>query len=142
MKKLTKKNWIRFIETLVSNPGKDKPDLFSKFTKRLYEHLHLHCSFIAHYDRYGFYTTYFDDPVYTIKFIQQFDSDLGCKSVEYGFNWWQDGDFADLNQAMCIAIDEHKKTLYEKLRNSEKENDVNAAKGLANKWGYVLKEVR
>ena len=38
------KNWERFIARF---QGKC-------FTKRLYDHLHLHCSFIAHYNRLGF----------------------------------------------------------------------------------------
>ena len=42
------------------------------FTKRLYEHLHLHCSFIAHYDIDGFYATYFDEPEMSIEFLNQF----------------------------------------------------------------------
>ena len=29
------------------------------FTKWLYEHLHLHCGFIAHYNLETFYSTYF-----------------------------------------------------------------------------------
>ncbi|MCB4791255.1 MAG: hypothetical protein LHV68_05145 [Elusimicrobia bacterium] len=138
-KQLVLKDWIRFIGALASNKCKEKPDLFSKFTKRLYQHLHLHCSFIAHYDRNGFYSTYFDDPAKTVEFIRQFDCELGSKSVEYGGNWWLNGDFEDLNREMCIAIDKYKKLLYERLRNSEKENDISVAKSLADKWGYVVK---
>jgi hypothetical protein len=32
---------------------------FQDFTDALYRHLTLHCSFIAHYDRLGFYEFYF-----------------------------------------------------------------------------------
>lgn len=32
------------------------------FTKALYHHLINHCSFIAHYDLGGFYSTYFSEP--------------------------------------------------------------------------------
>ena len=43
------KNWETFLKH-----GLKK----QHFTKRLYEHLHLHCGFIAHYSRDGFYSTY------------------------------------------------------------------------------------
>lgn len=33
---------------------------FEDFHKSIYEHLHLHCGFIAHYNRQGFYSTYFE----------------------------------------------------------------------------------
>jgi len=32
------------------------------FTKSIYEHLCLHCGFIAHYNKSGFYSTYWYDP--------------------------------------------------------------------------------
>jgi hypothetical protein len=35
---------------------------FHDFTDALYRHLTLHCSFIAHYDRRGFYEFYFATP--------------------------------------------------------------------------------
>ncbi len=40
------------------------------FTVRIYEHLHLNCGFIAHYNRHGFYTTYF--PGVTTDFTEHF----------------------------------------------------------------------
>jgi hypothetical protein len=49
--------WWRFL-----NGGFKRED----FTKKLYEHLHLHCGFITHYDIDGFYSTYFDDPADTL----------------------------------------------------------------------------
>ena len=57
---------------------------FAHFTKRLYEHLHLHCSFIAHYNRLGFYAEYFERGEDTARFLSQFDSRGDCRSVEYG----------------------------------------------------------
>jgi len=40
------------------------------FTDDLYQHLILHCGFIAHYNRLGFYSTYWDDTLVT--FARQF----------------------------------------------------------------------
>ena len=84
------------------------------FAKVLYEHLVQHCEFIAHYDRAGFYDSYFTDPEMTMKFVGQFDRANGCKSVEYGMTWWIEGTEKggrseswknyDINNAMVDAI--------------------------------------
>ena len=42
------------------------------FTKRLYEHLHLHCGFIEHYNIHGFYSTYFEAGEDTQRFFEHF----------------------------------------------------------------------
>jgi hypothetical protein len=73
------KDWQRFIESDFS---------MAKFTKSLYDHLIQHCSFIAHYNRHGFYSSYFEDPEDTMRFLKQFDKDFACKSVEYGMDYW------------------------------------------------------
>ena len=40
-KELVLKAWVRFLKRGLC---------WEDFTKRLYEHLHLHCSFVAHYN--------------------------------------------------------------------------------------------
>jgi len=90
------------------------------FTDRLYKHLTLHCSFIAHYSKDGFYHDYFDDPEDTTKFIKQFDKNFGYVSVEYGMDCWIKGDFSDLNLAMCEEVSRGEKLLYAKLQTSLK----------------------
>ena len=74
-KELVLKQWKRFVTNDLMASG---------FTDRIYKHLSLHCAFIAHFNRAGFYATYFEDPEQTIRFLGQFDADLGCRSVEYG----------------------------------------------------------
>ncbi len=78
---------------------------YPQFSRALYEHLHLHCSFIAHYNRYGFWSHYFDSgPEKLYAFLDQFGGDR--QSVEYGATWWLDGPTgADLNQAMCSEME-------------------------------------
>ncbi len=45
------KTWQRFIRSGFTE---------EKFTQRLYSFIHMHCGFIAHYSRSGFYATYFE----------------------------------------------------------------------------------
>ena len=89
------RQWVRFMKS-----GFDA----RHFMKSLYDHLIQHCSFIAHYNRGGFYAIYFDDPSATQRFLDQFDRSKGCLSVEYGYAWWiNDEDYRDINNAMVDA---------------------------------------
>lgn len=77
----------------------------SQFTKALYNHLIMHCSFIAHYNLDGFFGVYFDRPEATDAFLNQFDEKYGFVSVEYGYaGWFRDPDYADLNRAMVETL--------------------------------------
>ncbi len=127
-KALILKQWKRFIE----NDFRQED-----FTKKIYDHLHLHCSFIAHFNREGFYHTYFENPEDTIRFIRQFDSDFGLKSVEYGALWWIQGDYSDVNNAMCQVMSGFKADLYEKLQAEARANDIARAEALLAKHGIV-----
>ncbi len=94
-------DWVRFFETGME---------FKRFTKRLYQHLTLHAEFIAHFNRQGFYQTYFADPEALQRFLDQFDRSKGCVSTEYGMTYWiRDGNdvsaaYYDLNNALVDAI--------------------------------------
>ena len=72
------------------------------FTTRLYDHLIQHCSFIAHYNRHGFYDVYFTSVDGRRKFFSQFDLNQGGASVEYGgISWRTREEYADINGEMC-----------------------------------------
>lgn len=80
---------------------------FTQFTKALYNHLIMHCSFIAHYNIAGFYATYFESGDDTRRFLRQFDNRDGIpSSIEYGMIcWYTDSDYNDINSEMCrIAV--------------------------------------
>ena len=62
------KQWEKFLQSGCSR---------EKFTKPLYTHLIMHCSFIAHYDINGFYATYFESGDDTRHFLSQFDTRRG-----------------------------------------------------------------
>ena len=93
------KAWLRFVQSGFEQRC---------FTEALYDHLIQHCSFIAHYNRGGFYAAYFHEPEATQRFLDQFDRAKGCDSVEYGGTRWINsggGDYHDLNAAMVDALD-------------------------------------
>jgi hypothetical protein len=107
------KDWKKFIESDFSR---------AKFTKKLYNYLTLHCSFIAHFNQQGFYSSYFEDPEDTLKFLKQFDRDYGCKSVEYGMDYWiTDEDYRDINSAMVNTFEPYKSEIYPRLKQRARE---------------------
>jgi hypothetical protein len=102
------------------------------FTKALYRHLTLHCSFIAHYSIDGFYSVYFgtqgyygprsqaEDRQATRDFLRQF---LTGNSVEYGgARYWLTGSCADLNRAMMDVAKIHAPSLIVASRNDSFED--------------------
>jgi hypothetical protein len=125
-KELVLAQWKRFMERGFG---------FEHFTDRIYKHLTLHCSFIAHFNRNGFYSTYFENPEATIRFLNQFDSDLGLRSAEYGSTWWLEGDYADINRAMCEVVDAIKGRLYSELTQKVRGRDLALASQLLAKHG-------
>ncbi|MGA2184924.1 MAG: hypothetical protein ABSH47_18040 [Bryobacteraceae bacterium] len=125
-KELVLKAWVLFLKHGLRS---------ASFTKRLYEHLIQHCSFIAHYDRGGFHRTYFESGADTVRFLSQFDKRGECRSVEYGGRWWLQGDYADLNRAMVEEAARYIPSLIESARASEREADLAEAKRLLAKHG-------
>ena len=106
-------DWVRFFAGGME---------FKRFTKRLYEHLTLHCSYIAHFGRQGFFETYFADPEALQRFLDQFDRSNGCVSTEYGMTYWiRDGNdvsaaYYDLNNALVDTIADMLPALREQAR--------------------------
>jgi len=110
------KDWQRFLAA-----DFDK----ARFTKRLYEHLIQHCEFIAHYNQGAFYATYFEDPEDTLRFMKQFDRELGCVSVEYGMKYWLTAeDYQDINTAMVEAMEPYKAEIYPRLKQRARERKL------------------
>ncbi len=83
-KELVLKNWKTFLKH-----GLKK----QHFTKRLYEHLHLHAGFIAHYNLGTFYSTYFEAGQDTERFFKHF-----C--IHSAQNYGANIDYDDLHTAM------------------------------------------
>ena len=125
-KQLVLRAWVRFLKEGLR---------FEDFTKRLYEHLHLHCSFIAHYNRVGFYAEYFENGEDTARFLSQFDKRGECLSIEYGGEWWQQGEYGDLNKAMIEEGAKYIFVLTEKAHTAQREADTAKARALLAKHG-------
>ena len=119
------------------------------FTKRLYDHLIQHCSFIAHYNRGGFYRTYFQRGDDKANFFSQFDARNAWadseghileppKSFEYGMTYWAEGDYADLNLAMIEVATKYIPVLLEEAQDQQRKADIATARLLLAKHGIEL----
>jgi hypothetical protein len=127
-KELVLAQWRRFVERGFN---------FEHFSDRVYKHLTLHASFIAHFDRRGFFSTYFDDPEATIRFLRQFDIDYSFISAEYGSSWWIEGEYEDINKAMCEIVEASKSRLYAELEQKVRGRDLAIASQLLAKHGIT-----
>ena len=94
-KELVLKAWEKFLR---HGLGK------AQFTKRLYEHLHLHCGFIAHYHIHGFYSEYFQAGQDIERFFEQFCSYTAQNLGAYA-------EYDDLHVAMRAAYERHKASI-------------------------------
>ena len=109
-KRLVLANWKRFLK----HGLKEK-----HFTKRLYNYLHLHCGFIAHYNIGGFYATYFEHGAEPIGFhATHFEH--GADTIEFfkrfsetTQNYWAK-DYKDLNTAMLKVYQVHQASIEKK----------------------------
>src|SRR5262245_19701999 len=108
---------------------------YSDFTDRLYRHLILHCSLIAHYSRAGFYTTYFEQGDDTARFLSQFDVRGDCYSVEFGGRLWIEGAYRDLNRAMIQDGADTIPRLIDQAQARQREADLTYARALYEKHG-------
>jgi len=126
--------WKRFIKSGFS---------FKQFSKALYNHLVQHCNFIAHYNRSGFWGTYFQDPEDTQKFLNQFDRSKGCVSIEYGMDYWIQGgngasaEYYDINNAIVDALEPLLPQIRKDLRAKEIEQAEAKAGAAQNKLAQL-----
>jgi hypothetical protein len=125
-KTTTLRAWVRFLKSGLR---------FEQFTKALYEHLIQHCSFIAHFNRAGFYSHYFEAGDSTVHFLSQFDARGECLSIEYGDRRWLSGDYDDVNRAMLAEGMPIIPFLIEMARRRQKTSDIAAAVALLAKHG-------
>jgi hypothetical protein len=118
--------WVRFLRSGLQ---------FEQFTKALYNHLIQHCSFIAHYDRAGFYSCYFEGGDSIARFLSQFDTRGPCASVEYGGQYWLSGDYEDINRAMIAEGEAFISSLLDSAHRRQEAADIATATALLAKHG-------
>ncbi len=111
-KKKVVRQWDRFIKRGLS------PHLF---TDAIYQHLNLHCGFIAHFNLMGFYSTYWNDDF--VGFARQADMVLrpvpgvfvNWKRFLKSFQYW--GEWADMGVTMLHCLKTHLASTVRELEN-------------------------
>ena len=110
------KNWERFIES-----GFER----KYFTKRLYNHLIQHCSFIAHYDINGFKATYCHPKDFAGVFIRHFDREhryfngiYPCHEEPYRDTGYTK---AEIKREFCRIVEIHKDSTAAWARQKQKD---------------------
>ncbi len=116
------KAWARFLKSECRRED---------FTHALYEHLINHCSFIAHFNRDGFYGYYFTSPERKLRFFARFGESEGC------YSGWRDGEYADINQAMVKVATGYIPRVTIGCENEARRRDLAQAKALLLKYGLV-----
>ena len=113
---------------------------WEQFHKALYEHLIQHCSFIAHFNRAGFFSTYFKNGEDTAHFLTQFDNRNGTpNNIEYGTAYWyRASDYEDVNSEMCRIAVRYIDRLTGQAEKRQEEADINRARQLLMKHGITL----
>lgn len=130
---LVKKYFANFLKLLTETDDEEK--LFRAFTKRVYEHLHLYCGFIAHMDRHGFFNTYFNGDVDDLRtFLENFVDEEG-KANPYTYP-----DMDDINEAMAKSAENYYPFLMDKFNKLTKQEDIEKIKFLIKKQGLDLKD--
>ncbi len=124
------RSWERFLKSGCSK---------TQFSKALYHHLINQCSFIAHYDINGFYSTYFEEGEDTAHFLTQFDNSNGIpNSIEYGWIlWYTDPEYNDLNSEMCRVASKYIPVLTKVARLKQEKIDTQRAEALLAKHGLT-----
>jgi hypothetical protein len=131
--------WHRFLQTLARRLA-DRHRCFRAFPNALYNHLIQHCSFIAHYNRSGFFAHYFDHGDGALRFLRQFDAasnPLGT-STEYGDSWWLSGKYRDINEAMREVAAPLLPAIRAEASEDQRRQDLARARRLAARHGLSL----
>jgi hypothetical protein len=131
-KKKVLRAWNRFLKNACVK---------SQFTEDLYVHLTQHCSFIAHFDRHGFYNFYFERMTESVfRFFDQFDPQKPGISAEYGATYWlsKHNTGADLSHAMREAAGPFLQGLRQTFAEAKRQQDIAVASHLLAAHGLVI----
>jgi len=134
-KEKTVKAWDRFLKNYSKDWSKVYTDRFGNtielpfksFSKPLYNHLHLHCGYIAHYNILGFYHAQFSTPMDLYNNLLKFIDGIG----------W--GGYQDIGDAMGEVAQKHLPAIKKMITDlaEERHNDsIAEAKNLLQSNGY------
>lgn len=101
----------------------------SYMDKNLYTHLHVHCSFIAHYDIHGFKATYSGYDGFT-RFVNHF------MKLEYYVTDYPD--YRDVNLAIVKYVKENYNEVIKEMKEQEKEADLAILKAISQKYNIKV----
>lgn len=139
---VAKKNQYKDVEFMTA---KEKEKAFKCFSrvlkhrdsnlidKNLYNHLYLHCGFIAHYDIHGFRATYSGQNFR--EFVEHFDKNSENFS---SFWWYNDPDYIDLNRDMVNLATALAPQIYAELDAKKRLSELEKARLLAAKYGFKV----
>lgn len=105
----------------------------NKMDRNLYEHLHLHCGFIAHYSIHGFRAEY--SGLNFRRFIQHFDR---YSSLFNSWCHWVGGEYADINRDMVDLVTSMAPQIYAELGQKQRSAEIEICKALAEKHGLKV----
>lgn len=106
----------------------------SRMDKNLYEHLHLHCGFIAHYNIDGFKAAYSGQNFR--RFVERFDRN--SKAFQSWNHWVDAPDYSDINNDMVDLATELAPTIYAELKAKERAAEVELCRAVAEKHGFKV----
>lgn len=98
--------------------------------KNLYEHLHLHCGFIAHYDINGFKVEYSGTDGFK-RFIDNFVL-YGQREMMYS------EDYNDINGELIKYAKKHYQKIMEEINYINTQAEIKIMKAIAEKYGYKI----
>jgi len=94
-----------FLECFEENNIDDVDKRYNAFTTALYNHFHIHLSYIAAFDKDGFFKTFLLNADDIISFFKTFEENIDVSNTDY----------TDLNNEMKKAFIEKKYTIYTNL---------------------------
>jgi hypothetical protein len=122
MKVVTEKIFKKFKKVI------DTRDI-NHMDKQLYNYLHLHAGFIAHYDSYGFKETYSDKGF--LDFIEHFEQ---CYYLCYG-------EYGDFNRELKEYVLQHAEQIRAEFAYKAQQHELKQLQKLAAKHGKMISDV-
>lgn len=124
---------------MTSGLGTNYDFVLGRFSKALYDHLHLHCGYVAHYNRLGFFSAQLEQTPQFAKNIQRWST--GQNGYGSVLAW---GDYEDIGKAMQAVTQAYLSEVLD-LNNQEIQaadnQAVEAAKDLLLRRGYKVSPV-